>query len=92
MRRIYFSLIACVVALTGFTQETPKPTSSFTINGKVKAPKVFAMTDLKKLNPHNLGDVVIANHKGEVKGTAKELTGVLLTQVLGQVELDAETP
>src|SRR5687767_783125 len=92
MLRIFLSLLACVVALTCFAQETSKPTSSFTINGKVEAPKIFTMTDLKKLSPHNLGDIVIANHKGEVKGTAKELTGVLLTQVLGQVELDAETP
>jgi hypothetical protein len=84
--------MALAITVSGLAQEVSKPTSSFTVNGKVKSPKTFTMADLKKLSPHNIGDIVIINHRGEARGTAKELTGVLLTQVLEQVELDAETP
>jgi hypothetical protein len=35
---------------------------------------------------------VITNHKGDVKGTAKDLTGVLLKDFLLSIELDAENP
>src|SRR5688572_14923744 len=92
MLRTFIAIAALAAAVTGFAQDNAKPTSSFTVNGKVKSPRIFTMTELKKLSPHNLGDVVITNHRGEAKGTAKELTGVLLTQILEQVELDAESP
>ena len=91
MIRIFILISVLATALTGFSQES-KPTNSFNINGKVESPKIITMADLKKLKMYNLGDIVITNHRGEVKGTAKELTGVLLTQVLEQVEFDAETP
>lgn len=92
MLRTFIHIVAMAITFSSFAQETSKPTSSFTVSGKVKSPKIFHMTDLKKLNPHNIGDIVITNHRGEAKGTAKELTGVLLKQVLEQIELDAESP
>jgi hypothetical protein len=80
------------LTLPAYAQTTPKVSSSFTVNGRVKAPKTFTLTDITELGVHHLGDVVITNHKGEVKGTAKDLSGVLLTGILNLIELDAESP
>lgn len=90
--KIILFIASSAFTVEGISQTTPKPTSTITINGKVKAPKTFTIGDIKKLSSHNIGDVVITNHRGEAKGTAKELSGVLLTQVLEQLELDAESP
>jgi hypothetical protein len=85
---LYFLMMMCA----SFAQEGGKATKSFTVSGRVKSPKTFTWQELGKFSIHNLGDVAITNHKGESKGTAKELSGILLTQILDKVELDAESP
>lgn len=91
MKRILFTLLlfvpVCVVAQTTYTK-----TESFTVNGKVKSPVIITLADLKKLKAYNLGDVTITNHLGEVKSTAKNLSGVLLKDVLKDIALDTDQP
>jgi hypothetical protein len=84
-------LFLMLAGLNSFAQ-APKITSSFIVNGRVKTPKTFLFTDLEKMGIHHLGDIVITNHQGDVKGTAKELSGVLLKEVLSTLEIDAENP
>jgi hypothetical protein len=80
-------------ALLSYGQkEVLKPTSSFTIYGDVKAAVTIGINDLKKWSPVNIGDVGITNHLGEKKSEAKGLKGVLLRDVLGSVEINAESP
>lgn len=93
MVRIYLTaflwlLVSCSVV----AQEQGKPTSSITINGRVKSPKTFTADAVRQYKVYNIGDVVITNHKGEVKGTAKELSGILLKDLLQSIEPDAESP
>ena len=68
------------------------PTASFTISGDVKSPVTIQIGDLKKWAVVNIGDVTITNHLGEKKSEAKGLKGVLLKDVLGSVEINAESP
>jgi DMSO/TMAO reductase YedYZ molybdopterin-dependent catalytic subunit len=92
MRVLLTTIYILAFCAIGYPQTSlPKPTSTFTINGRVKSPKTFTLDEIVKLGVHNIGDVVITNHKGEAKGTAKELSGVLLTEVLKLIELDAES-
>lgn len=89
MRYVFILLL---ISTTLLAQEAAKSTSAFTVSGQVKAPKTFTFDQLAKFPIHNLGDVVITNHKGDPKGTAKELSGVLLTEILRSMELVAESP
>src|SRR6478736_1883232 len=73
-------------------QKDLKPTTSFTISGKVKATVTVSFAELKKLKQHDIGDVAITNHLGEPKSTAKGLKGVLLKDVLELVQIDAGNP
>jgi hypothetical protein len=75
-----------------FAQKDPKPTSSFIISGKVKAPVTVSIADLRKLKTQEIGDVVITNHAGEPRGTAKALKGVLLKDVLALAQIESESP
>lgn len=68
------------------------PTDAFTVNGKVKTPRTFRLSDLQKFNTFNLADISITNHKGEVHGTAKNLSGVLLRDILQTIPLDTDNP
>jgi hypothetical protein len=87
-----FTLLFFLVSFSLSAQSANTKTESFTINGKVKAPQTITFSDLKKFKIFNLGDVTITNHLGEVKGTAKNLSGVLLREILQSVPLDTENP
>jgi hypothetical protein len=67
-------------------------TQSFLITGRVKAPVKISGTDLLTVTSVNIGNLVITNHMGEERGTAKSLKGVLLKDILQKIEIDAENP
>jgi hypothetical protein len=87
-----FTILFFLVSLSLFAQPSYTKTESFTINGKVKAPQIITFSDLKKFKIFNLGDITITNHLGEVKGTAKNVSGVLLKEILLSVPLDTDNP
>ncbi len=92
MKRILLTVLV-LSSLHSFGQkESVKPTSSFTISGEVKSPVTIKIADLKKWNSVSIGDVTITNHLGEKKSEAKGLKGVLLKDILGSVEINAESP
>jgi len=86
--------ITCIILISVITFESlaQQPTLSVAVTGKVKAEKNFSSADLKKFKLENIADVVITNHKGETKGTAKGMKGVLLRDVLQDISLDTDNP
>jgi hypothetical protein len=88
MKKKVITLLFCIVSSLAFSQVT----TSFTISGKVKSEKTIAVADLEKMPLLMIGDVVITNHKGETKGTARNMKGVRLRDVLRDVELDTDNP
>lgn len=84
----YFFLAGIILAAN--TNRTL--THSFTITGKVKEGKKISLEDLRKFTLHDIGDIAISNHKGEPKGTAKGLKGVLIRDVLETVTLETDNP
>jgi hypothetical protein len=89
-KQTLLALTLAVLFLMGF--DTAQSTKSFVVKGKVKAEKKIEMPDLQKLTLHSIGSVNITSHKGDLKGKAKDMKGVLLREVLQTVELDAESP
>jgi hypothetical protein len=80
------------IALTLSAYNIQNPTTSVTVTGKVKKPQTFQLADLQKFSMKEIGDVVISNHKGEAKGTAKSMKGILLRDVLESIPLDTDNP
>lgn len=91
MKKFLALIFIYVFPLVALGQDE-KPSSAFTIQGDVKAPKTFSISDLKKMKAVPIEDVVITNHLGEKKGEARGLKGVLLRDLLGQIEIDADSP
>ena len=73
-------------------QQKVNPTESFSIAGKIKKIVTVTLSDLQNFESKKIPDVVISNHLGEVKGTSKNLKGILLKDILANVEFDAESP
>jgi hypothetical protein len=92
MKNIFLAAFCLLAGHMTWAQEKDIPTRSFVIAGEVKSPVTINIDDLKKWRAAPIGNVVITNHLGEKKSEAKELKGVLLKDVLGSVEINAETP
>jgi hypothetical protein len=91
MKKIY-TIIFLITIIHVQAQEKPTPTDAFSINGELKAIRQIGIVDIEKLTVHNIGDVVITNHAGEVKGTAKGLKGVKLKELMASVQLLTDNP
>lgn len=87
----FFPLIAFIVT-TAVSVYGQKQTHAFTIKGKLKQELTITDVDLKKYTTHTIGTVNITNHKGDLKGKDKDMTGVLLQDILQNVALDEENP
>ena len=91
-----FILIASffLFGFAALSQSKPAPvsTSSFTVKGHVKEQVTFSEADILKAERHAINNVIITNHKGETKGDTKEMTGVLLKDLLEKISLDADNP
>jgi hypothetical protein len=85
---IFFSLITSI----GWCQSKITPTEEFTISGKIKKELKITVSDLSKYKEVVVGNLIVSNHLGEIKDTAKGLKGVLLKDILTQVEFLAEKP
>lgn len=84
------TLTLAALILAGF--DSAQTTKSFTISGKVKTEKKVEIADLQKFTLQTIGSVNITSHKGDLKGKAKDMKGVLLRDVLQSVEIDVESP
>lgn len=92
MNRIFLSVLFFSIVISSYAQETFKATSSITVSGRLKSPKTFSWAEIRNFKVYSIGDVAITNHKGEAKGTAKDLSGILLRDLLQGIALDAENP
>lgn len=89
-KQTLLALFVVAIILSGF--DSIQSTKSFLVKGKVKAEKKIEMPDLLKLTLHTIGSVNITSHKGDLKGKAKDMKGVLLRDILQTIELDADNP
>jgi hypothetical protein len=88
----YWNLIFFILISSDLPAQQITSTQSFLITGRVKTPVKVTGSDLIAAHIVTIGDVVITNHIGDARGTAKSLKGALLKDVLQKVEIDAESP
>lgn len=73
-------------------QEKVKQTTAFTVTGDVKQPLTINAADMGKWKVEEIGNVLITNHLGEPKGTARDMKGIRIRDLLGTLELNAANP
>lgn len=67
-------------------------TAEFQVKGLVKNKLTFHINDILRFKQDELGDIVIRNKKGEEKGTAVKMKGVLLKTFLDSAGITADKP
>lgn len=86
------TLILVIISVTAWGQKATPVTNDFVVTGQLKKELTFSLADIEKFTSTAIGDVVITNHLGEPRGTAKQLTGILVKDVLKDLELKEDSP
>lgn len=86
------TLFLVIISVTVWGQKTDQQTNDFVVTGEIKKEIKFTLADIEKYPAKTIGDVVITNHLGEPRGTAKQLSGILVKDLLKNLELKEETP
>lgn len=73
-------------------QRTVTASKSLKIEGKIKAEKTFSIAQLDSFPKVDIKDQILYNHKGEEKGSVKNMKGVLLKTILKDIKFDYDKP
>jgi len=85
-------IVALLLVSSVYAQRDITPSETLKIEGKIKAGKTFTIADLEAFPKVAIPNQTLYNHKGEVKGTVKNMKGVLLKTVLESTQLDYDKP
>lgn len=86
----YITLILVFTSLIAFGQKTNQPTESISITGQVVKELKFTLDDIKEYPMVAMDDVIITNYRGQSHSVAKELKGVLVKDLLSDMQLKEE--
>ncbi|RYY05794.1 MAG: molybdopterin-binding protein [Sphingobacteriaceae bacterium] len=89
---MYKLLFLMLLTAPAFAQEVLKPTSSFSISGKVNIAAVITTDSLKQYPLKEMGSFKITNHLGDFKHQDEHLKGVLLKDVLSHTIFSVSGP
>lgn len=92
--RSFLLLTLLHIPLLLFCQEKEKvpATDVIVVSGLVEKEITLGVAELSAMTSQPVADVVITNHLGEPRGTAKGLRGVLVKDLLGGVGIKSENP
>ncbi len=93
MRQVLI-LIVLLISFPLFSQEKEKvpATNTIVVTGLVEKELTFGIDKISAMTSRPVADVVITNHLGEPRGTAKGLHGVLVKDLLAEVIIKSENP
>lgn len=81
-----------VITLTWIKVYGQEPSKSIVISGDITKEITFNLEDLKRFDSRSISDLIITNHSGEPRGTAKELKGFLVKELFEKVEFTTPSP
>jgi hypothetical protein len=84
--------ILLVWTILANAQKDIKPSDEFSVTGLVNQEVKFGIADLEKVPSKKIDDIVITNHLGEPRGTAKNLKAISLKSLLEKIEFKTESP
>lgn len=90
--KIRLFVLTMALSVSTMAQQKPATTEVIIIKGRVKAEQRITLADLQAMPARDIGDVMITNHLGEPKGTAKAMKGVPLKEVLAKTVLETDNP
>ena len=92
LRLLFVAFLFTFAAGQAIAQHDVAPTDHFSITGKVKNKLVVTAAQLQAMPQVDLGEVEVKNHRGEKKGSADKMKGVLLKTLLDSAGTLADKP
>ena len=86
------TLILVFFSGTVLAQKADVTSDAFKVSGLVKKEMTFSLEDIERYPSKSIADVTITNHMGEPRGTATKLTGILVKDILKDLELQEQSP
>ncbi len=91
--RKFFTLLFILFAFISQAQHNDiKISDEITISGLVDKSLKFSTADLVNYEKQEIGDLVISNHLGVAKGTAKKMNGILVKRLFDDVKFKVDSP
>jgi hypothetical protein len=91
MKKIATAILLCW-SFSAFTQKDIKPSDELIISGQIQNELKFTLADFEKMSSKKIDDIVITNHMGDPKGTAKNLKAISLKSILEKIEFNSDSP
>ncbi len=91
----YLLKIILLILLLNYSlnaQRKISPTTFFTISGKVISEQIITVKKLDSFPKKDIKDLIIFNHKGEIKDTIKNIRGVLFKEVFSKTTFTNQKP
>lgn len=92
MSKISLSLAFVLFSFIAFSQQKIASTREFSIEENNKTLFVVSIDQLDSLPAKSIGNISTVNHKGEIKGTRKNVKGILLRDVLRELKFNVSKP
>lgn len=86
------TLVFVLLSLTLWGQKEIITTTEFLVSGQIENEFNVTLYDLEQLQSKAIPDVAISNHKGNPRGVAKQLKGVLVKELLKDMQLKVDSP
>ncbi|MBS1778357.1 MAG: molybdopterin-binding protein [Bacteroidetes bacterium] len=93
MRYLRYTFLLLLLGIGTYAHERDSviSTKEFTVVSAVKTATI-TLTDLNKYKQEQLGSVKIFNHRGQQKGILKNITGVLLKNIVDSSFMNVDKP
>lgn len=81
-----------ILSVPSWSQNESPTTYELWVTGEVHQELKFTFANIESIPSKTIGDVTITNHLGEPRGTAKNLSGILIKDLLKDIELKEDSP
>lgn len=92
MSKLYLTSCLTFLVLVSVGQKNIPVSESITISGVVEKEITIGFAEILALKSKPIADVLITNHTGEARSTAKGMKGILIKDLLATVPFKAESP
>ena len=86
------TLFLLVTSVSLWGQKDVQTTNNLWVTGEVKQDLKINLDDIEKYPSRIIGDVIITNHMGEPRGTASNLSVVLIKELFKDLVLNEDNP
>lgn len=73
-------------------QANGQQSRSLHLSGEISTEKTIGLEEIKTFPTQDLGDLVITNHAGEPRGTARDLVGIPILELLKELDFTIQSP